>query len=96
MKVSITPVNPGFKSFVFKYVAEVESPKYTFVGTEGYGGTTYVYECDEENPWLAVDGIKAALRRPPLGNVMFCQVVPYGMITWPPLVDKDKYPRPEK
>ena len=26
--------------------------------------------------------------------VMFCQVKPYGMPTWPPLFDKDKYPRP--
>ena len=95
MLVSIMPVNPGFKSFVFKYLAESEHPKYTFVRTEGLTGTTYVFDCDEDNPWTAVDGVKAAIRRPPLGNAMFCQVVPYGMYVWPPLVDKDKYPRPE-
>lgn len=60
MKVVIQPVNPGFKSYVLQYVAEVEKPRYTLVGTEGPGNTTYVFECDEENLWLAVDG----LRRP--------------------------------
>ena len=94
MKVVIQPVNPGFKSYVLQYVTEVEKPRYTLVGTEGPGNTTYVFECDEENPWLAVDGLKSAIRRPPIGNVMFCQVAPYGMAVWPPITDKDKYPRP--
>ena len=94
MKVVIQPVNPGFKSYVLQYVAEVEKPRYTLVGTEGPGNTTYVFECDEENPWLAVDGLKSAIRRPPIGNVMLCQIAPYGMAVWPPITDKDKYPRP--
>ena len=95
MRVVIQPVNPIFKDYVLSYVTEIEEPKYTLAATEGPGGSTYVFECDEDNPWIAVDGVKAAIRRPPIGNVMFCQVVPYGMYVWPPLVDKDKYPRPE-
>lgn len=96
MKVSVLPVNKAFMDLFLTYVEEIESPHYTFVGTEGIGNATYVFECDEENPWLAVDGLKKAARRPPLGNVMFCQIKPYGMTTWPPLFDKDKYPRPEE
>lgn len=94
MKIKVIPVNPGFQELFLKYVSELENPSYTLVGTEGWGNTTYIFECDEENHWLTVDGIKAAIRRPPLGNAMGCQVVPYGMITWPPIVDKDKYPKP--
>ena len=44
--------------------------------------------------WAAVDGMKAIIRKTPVGLIMFCQVVPYGMITWPPLYDKEKYPKP--
>ena len=91
MKVVIQPVNPAFREYVLQYVSEIEKPRYTFVGVEGYG--TYVFDCDEENHWLAVGGLQSAVRRPPLGNAMFCQVKPYGMATWPPLFDKDKYPR---
>lgn len=94
MKVTVRPVNPGFRELFLKYVSELENPKYTFVATEPPNDTTYVFECDEENYWLAVNGLKAAVNRPPLGNIMFCQVVPYGMVTWPPLFDKDKYPKP--
>ena len=94
MKVCVQPVNMAFMDIFMKYVEEIESPKYTFLGTEGPGNATYVYECDNDNPWIAVDGLKAAARRPPLGNIMFCQVAPYGMATWPPLFDKDKYPKP--
>ena len=93
-EVVIQPVNPGFKDYVLRYVSAIEQPRYTLVATEGPGNTTYVFECDEENYWLAVDGLKAAVRRPPLGNAIFCQVAPYGMAVWPPIVDKDKYPRP--
>lgn len=92
MKVVVQPVNPAFKEYVLRYASEIEDPKYTFVGTESFG--VYVFDCTAENYWTAVDGLKAALRRPPLGNAMFCQVKPYGMTTWPPLFDKDKYPRP--
>ncbi len=92
VKVVIQPVNPGFKDYVLQYVSELEEPHYTFVGVEGFG--TYVFDCDSDNYWTAVDGLKSAIRRPPLGNIMFCQVKPYGMVTWPPLFDKDKYPRP--
>lgn len=94
MKVTVNPVNPGFKDIFLKYVSEIESPRYTFVGTEGPTNAIYVFECDEENYWVAVAGLQSAVRRPPLGNVMFCQVTPYGMYTWPPLYDKDKYPKP--
>lgn len=94
MRVVIQPVNPIFRDYVLQYVSEVEHPRYTLVATEGPGSSTYVFECDEENPWLAVDGLKSAIRRPPLGNAMFCQVAPYGMAVWPPFTDKDKYPRP--
>lgn len=94
MRVVIQPVNPAFRQYVLQYVAELEQPAYTLVGTEGMNNTTYVFECDEENPWIAVDGLKRAVRSPPLGNAMFCQVAPYGMAVWPPIVDKDKYPRP--
>lgn len=92
MKVVIQPVNPGFKDYVLRYVSEIEEPHYEFVGIEGFG--RYVFECNSDNPWTAVDGIKPAIRRPPIGNAMFCQVAPYGMACWPPIVDKDKYPRP--
>ena len=92
MKVTVQPVNPVFKEYVLQYAAEVSEPSYTFVGAESFGA--YVFECSSDNYWTAVDGLKAALRRPPLGNAMFCQVKPYGMTTWPPLFDKDKYPRP--
>lgn len=92
LKVVVQPVNPAFKEYVLRYVSEIADPVYTFVGTESFN--TYVFDCTAENYWTAVDGLKAALRRPPLGNVMFCQVKPYGMPTWPPLFDKDKYPRP--
>lgn len=92
MKVTVQPVNPGFREYVLRYVAEVEEPRYTFVGTEPY--ETYVFDCTADNPWVAVGGLQAALRRQPLGNAMFCHVKPYGMFTWPPLFDKDKYPRP--
>lgn len=95
MKVVIQPVNPAFRSYVEQYVSELESPHYELVGTEGFGGTTLVYECDEDNPWLAVAGLQPAVHRPPIGNIMFCQVKPYGMLTWPPIRDKDKYPKPE-
>ena len=50
MLVSITPVNPAFKSLVFKYLAESEHPRYTFVRTEGPNGSVYVFDCDEDNP----------------------------------------------
>lgn len=94
MKVVIKPVNPAFKDYVLTYVAEVEEPRYTFVGTEGPMDATYVFDCSEDNPWLAVGGLKKAISRPPIGNIMFCQVAPYGMLTWPPIRDKDKYPKP--
>jgi len=92
MKVVIQPVNPAFKDYVLQYAAEVEEPSYTFLGVEGYN--VYVFDCTADNPWTAVGGLQAAIRRPPIGNAMFCQVKPYGMVTWPPIVDKDKYPRP--
>lgn len=94
MRVVIQPVNPAFKQYVLDYVAQIESPHYTLVATEGPGNTTFVFECGEENYWVAVDGLKAAVRRPSLGNVMFCQVAPYDMPVWPPITNKDKYPRP--
>lgn len=94
VKVVVHPVNPGFRSYVEQYVSEIEEPRYTLVETKGYGGATFVYDCTSDNPWTAVDCLKAALRRPPIGNAMFCQVTPEGMLTWPPLFDKDKYPRP--
>lgn len=92
MKVVIQPVNPVFKEYVLQYVSELENPRYEFVGVESFN--TYVFDCPEDNPWVAVDGLKRAIRRDPLGNAMFCQVKPYGMRPWPPLFDKDKYPRP--
>lgn len=95
MKVVIQPVHPTFREYVLKFVDEIEEPRYTLVSREGPGNTTYVFECDEENPWIAVDRLKSVVRRMPLANIMFCQVAPYGMATWPPLVDKDKYPKPE-
>ena len=91
MRVVIQPVNPVFSEYVLRYVSKVEEPHYEFVGEEGF--STYVYECSSDDPWAAVDGIKKAIRRAPLGNAMFCQVKPYGMPTWPPLFDKDKYSR---
>ena len=95
MRVVIQPVNPVFKDYVLRFVEEIEEPRYTLVKTEGPGNTTYVFECDEENPWIAVDRLKAVVRKMPLGNAMFCQVAPYGMAVWPPITDKDKYPKPE-
>lgn len=92
LKVTIQPVNPVFREHVLKYVSEIEDPKYTFVGTERYG--TYVFDCSSDSYWVAVDSLKAALRRPPIADAMFCQVKPYGMYTWPPLFDKGRYPRP--
>ena len=68
MKVVIQPVNPGFKDYVLRYVSEIEEPHYEFVGVEGFG--RYVFECSSDNPWTAVDGIKPAIRRPPIGNAM--------------------------
>lgn len=91
MKVVIQPVNPVFSEYVLQYVSEIEEPRYEYVGEEGFN--TYVFECSSDDPWAAVDGIKQATRRAPLGNAMFCQVKPYGMPTWPPLFDKDKYSR---
>ena len=92
MRVVIQPVNPVFREYVLQYVSEIEEPRYEFVGEESYG--VYVFEFSADNPWVAVDGIKPAIRCVPVGNAMFCQVKPYGMSTWPPLFDKDKYPRP--
>ena len=94
MRITVKPVNPVFKEIFLQYVSEVEKPRYTLVGTEGPGNSTYVLECDEENPWIAVAGVQSVVRRAPLGNAMFCQVAPYGMYAWPPLFDKDKYPKP--
>ena len=95
MRVVIQPVNPAFRDYVLSYVDQIESPRYTLVGTEGPANCTYVFDCDEEDPWAAVLPLQAAVRRPPRGNIMFCQVKPHGMLTWPPLFDKDKYPRPK-
>lgn len=62
-------MNPVFSEYVLRYVSEVEEPHYEFVGEEGF--STYVYECSSDDPWAAVDGIKKAIRRAPLGNAMF-------------------------
>lgn len=96
MKVVIHSVNPVFEDYVLKFAEETEIPHYTFLGTEGPRNNQYVFECDNDNPWTAVAGLKRAISQPPIGNFIFCQVTPYGMLTWPPLVDKDKYPKPEE
>lgn len=94
MKVVVKPVNPGFRDMLIEFVNQLDDSSYRFVGTEGPMNANYVFECDEENHWAAVDGMKAIIRQSPLGLIMGCQVVPYGMLTWPPLYDKDKYPKP--
>lgn len=92
MRVIIQPVNKIFADYVLQYASEVEEPRYTFIGREGYGNATYVFECDEEDPWKAVPPLKKAISRPPLGNAMFCRVAPYGYIQWPPYTNKDQQP----
>ncbi len=94
MKVVVKPVNPAFAKMLLQYVSEADGSRYRFVGTEGFSNANYIFDCDEENHWAAVDGLKAIIRKSPLGLIMGCQVVPYGMLTWPPIVDKDKYPKP--
>lgn len=93
MKVVIQAVNRAFKPHLLECVEKIEHPRYTFVRQEGPSDANYVFDCDEDDPWVAVDGLKGAIRRSPLGGIMFCQVVPYGMYVWPPLFDKDKYAR---
>ena len=83
-RYSVQPVNPSFNDYVLKFISEIESPKFTLVGQEGPGKSTYVFESDEEDPYVAVPAIKKALHQPPIGNAMFCRVVPYGAIVWPP------------
>ncbi|MDO4807901.1 MAG: hypothetical protein Q4A07_11725 [Coriobacteriales bacterium] len=95
MKIVVKPVNPAFRDLLLEFVSQMDEPRYTLVGTEGPFNSSYVFECDEENYWAAVDGMKAIIRESPLGLIMGCQVVPHGMLTWPPLYDKDKYPKPE-
>lgn len=94
MKIVVKPVNPAFRDMLLKFVSEMDDPSYKLVGTEGPLNSHYVFECDEENHWAAVDGMKAIIRNSPLGLIMGCQVVPHGMLTWPPLYDKEKYPKP--
>ena len=89
-KYSVQPINPAFINYALKFISEIEDPKFTFVGTEGPGNSTYVFECDEEDPYVAVPAIKKALRQPPIGNAMYCRVVPYGAIQWPPYTHKDE------
>lgn len=94
MRIVVKPVNSGFRDLLLQFVNEMDEPSYRLVGTEGPFSANYIFECDEENYWLAVDGMKSIIRNSPLGLIMGCQVVPYGMLTWPPLYDKDKYPKP--
>ena len=94
MKIVVKPVNDAFSQQLFDFLDGLDEPGYRLVGKEGPSNTNYVFETDEENYWLAVDGMKAIIRKSPVGIIMFCQVVPYGMLTWPPLYDKDKYPKP--
>ena len=85
MKITIEPVNPAFKELAIKYISEIEEYSYDIVGYEGFMDSKMILECPgEDDPYKAIPPIQKALHRPPLGNSMFCRVVPYGAIQWPP------------
>lgn len=84
MKIQVQPINPAFMKYAMRYIEEIEEYTYTFVGTEGYGNATYVFEVDEDDPYKAIPPVIEALHRPPIGAIMFCNVAPYGALHWPP------------
>lgn len=90
MQFTISPVNPAFRDYVLQYASELEDPRFSFVGTEGYGDATYVFEGETNDAWKGVAALKGVLRRPPIAGLLFCQVAPKGAIAWPPLFKADE------
>jgi hypothetical protein len=80
----IQPVNPFLQETVLTYVSEIEELHFELVGREGYQGSTFVFECAEEDPYKAVPVLSSIVGRPPLRGFMFCRVAPYGVAVWPP------------